>query len=133
MFKVTPTDFLQHSKLYRLMIFLLIMAPIGIVGGMSRFRFVAPESSLEQRIWIPLWLFVGTLSSLWLIAIDKFLDYETNQNSLHGSWHGGNWRAFIFWLAAVTPLWVPAIGGMVQVGLMFSSYGYCTKFDFSPL
>ena len=129
----TPTDFLQHSKFYRLMISLLIIAPIGIVGGMSQFRFVTPGNSLEQRIWISLWLFVGTLSSLWLNGLDKLLHLETNQNSLHGSWDRKNWGNFMFWLAAVMPLWIPAIGGMVQVGFMLSSYGYCTKSDFSPL
>ena len=125
----TPTDFLMHSRVYRLMVCLLIIAPIGIVGGLSQFRFVTPGNSLEQRIWISLWLFVGTLSSLWLKVLDKCLQYDTNQNSVNGR----NWGVFTLWLVAVTPLWIPAIGGMVQVGLMFSSYGYCTKFDFSPL
>ena len=130
--KVEP-DFLAHAGFktfaHRLTVGVLILAPIGIVGGLSRFRFVTPGNTLLQRVSIPLWIFVGCVSALWLKWVDNLMALHRCQFSLHGADEDSR-KFYRWWSFSVILLTVPPIVGMISVGLMLKEYGACTKLDF---
>ena len=91
----------------------LLMAPLGIAGGLTGFR-SGESSTAAQRGWIMSWLVVGSLSSLWVAMVGSIMG-STPYNGTRGA------RSVAFTLLSTLPFWVPAIGGMVTVGLQLSS------------
>jgi hypothetical protein len=108
--------FAANDWRYWVLVLTFMLAPIAIVGGLSRFQ--PGESSLSERAWMMSWLVVGTVSSAWVRLI-------------HVSYTDDAWSLSTAFKAAsfVLPLWIPALGGMVTVGKMIQDYGACTRLD----
>lgn len=122
----------NKAYLYWWIINILILVPVGVIGGLSRFRFVTAANNPEQRVWISLWIFVGSYSSLWLRYMDRYLSEYMCQYSLHGVSNRSFAKWLTFRLLTIVPLWIPAVGGLVQVGLRLVSYGSCVRISFNP-
>ncbi|KAK0749679.1 hypothetical protein B0T18DRAFT_407326 [Schizothecium vesticola] len=103
------SDFLWLSIFY----LVLMAAPVCIVGGLSGFR-PGDSSTAAQRGWILSWLIVGSISSVFIALFRTSLS-ETE-------------LGFFFFLLFLTiPFWIPALGGMVMVGLELREYGICSR------
>lgn len=116
----------EFNLKYGLFLVLLVLAPLAIVGALSKFQ--VGSSSSSQRGWMLSWLVVGSACSLWMAFIAK------STKGMTYYWRPLSLRdkavAVAFLCITTLPLWVPAIGGMVTVGLMIQEYGICTKLDF---
>ncbi|KAK7975376.1 hypothetical protein PG989_013839 [Apiospora arundinis] len=102
-------------RLYRLAVVSLAATPLIIVGVLSH-GFQTNESTVPQRVWMMSWLIIGSFSSAWVRGV-----YEVAMGR-EKMWNKGLVRfllAFVFY--------VPAIGGMVTVGLELKEYGICTR------
>ena len=102
----------------RFLVLALVSLPLIIVGVMSGFR-SGDSGTAAQRGFILSWLVLGSISSsLWLKITLPVLTIRGND-----PWD-------IFWFYCISfPLWLPAIGGMVMVGLELQEYGVCTRID----
>lgn len=94
--------------------FLLTAAPVCIVGGLSKFH-SGDNSTAAQRGWIMSWLIVGSLSSS-CVALFRFA-MEPDEYLM----------SFFYLLLWTVPFWIPALGGMVIVGLELREYGICSR------
>lgn len=129
--KKVALDFLDDDNfrtwLYRIMLCVLVVAPIGIIGGFAKFRLNIETNSTTRIVWVLLWLVLGAVSSFWIRAVEyKFADFMCRYGLVT------EFFGWLYYALFVVPLWVPAIGGMVQVGLMMRDYGSCVKLDFNP-
>ncbi|KAK8121406.1 hypothetical protein PG999_005526 [Apiospora kogelbergensis] len=101
-------------RLYRLAVVSLAASPLLIVGFLSNFQH--NESTPAQAGWMATWLLIGTFSSAWVRGVyEVAMERDTMWN-----------MALVRFLFA-TVFYVPAIGGMVQVGLALKEYGICTR------
>lgn len=98
----------------------LVVLPLAIVGGLSGFR-SGTISTAEQRGWIMSWLVVGSVSSAFIVMVRAVSLAESDKDKRV------KWVMFCFFTAA--PFWIPAIGGMVMVGLQLRDYGICWRID----
>jgi hypothetical protein len=96
---------------------LLVMTPLGIVGGLSSFH-TGSSSTAAQRGWIMSWFVVGCLSSAFAAVVRITL-----QNSPKETLED----LIVAMLLCSGPFWIPAIGGMVIVGLELRDYGICSR------
>ena len=104
--------------IYRLLVAVLVTVPLIIVGVLSGFR-SGDSSTTAQQGWIMAWLALGSISSsLWLRSVLARL------GAVRGTLEDIFWTSFLS-----IPLWIPAIGGMVMVGLELREYGVCTRID----
>jgi hypothetical protein len=104
--------------------FLLIAAPFAIVGLLSGFR--PAGSTTSQRGWMMTWYVVGAASSFWV----RLMLHHSGILNTDEDGKFSIFEAVFAWMIVVVPLWAPAIGGMVMVGLMLRDYGVCTLLDF---
>lgn len=99
-------------KIYYLVI---IAAPVGIVGGLSGFR-TGDNSTAAKRSWILAWLIVGSVSSVFVAIFRSGMVSDADL--------GFFFRIFLF---LTVPFWIPALGGLVMVGLELREYGICSR------
>jgi len=98
----------------------LVIVPLVIVGGLSGFQ-SGIISTAAQRGWIMSWLVVGSVSSGWIVLARAV--------SLTESDDGSRWGPVLLGFITAAPCWIPAIGGMVMVGLQLRDYGICWRVD----
>ena len=90
-----------------------LLGPYIVIAVLTKFN---PQSSTaSQRGWIISWLVIGSVGGHFLSTLDMFPG-----------------RPFWSALAAFKPLWwalfsVPAIGGLVTVGMMIREFGTCVQ------
>ena len=117
------------SRAYVLVWSFLVIAPLIIVGALS--RFINGESSTAfDRGWILSWLVVGSTSSclaLWMSGMIQAITIPITQDKARDI--TSNIVVCLVFLIFMLPAWVPAIGGMVVVGRQLREYGICTNFD----
>lgn len=92
----------------------LMVAPVCIVGGLSGFR-QGDSSTAAQRGWILSWLIVGSFSSAFL-ALFRLCTQPYMKTFM-----------IVCSLFLAVPFWIPALGGMVMVGLELREYGICSR------
>ncbi len=111
-----------------------IAASIGIIGGLSGFKYGA--STHAQRAWTMCWLALGSyIPNLVYEDIPNFRKLRREQQGSHldkkdrqrRSYHTFFQRLGLLLLYAV--LSIPAAGGFVVVGQMLKEYGVCTRLD----
>jgi hypothetical protein len=81
---------------------------------------------------------LGSVSSFWILAVEdinaEFICrtgiFCKGDTLVEKIWKASKWA--MYYAILIVPLWVPAIGGMVQVGFMMQEYGSCIKVDFNP-
>jgi hypothetical protein len=93
---------------------IISILPLATVGALTGFR--TGNDIQTQRAWILAWLIIGSSSSL-LVRTDRILTERTHTSKLE----------LPLRLIIVSPLWIPAIGGMVQVWRMLRNYGICVQ------
>ena len=108
-----PVSIFSWSIVYYLV---LMAAPVCIVGGLSGFR-PGDTSTAAQRGWILSWLIVGSVSSgvVAFFRAAMLSEFATDR------------AFFFFFLFLAIPFWIPALGGMVMVGLELREYGICSR------
>ncbi len=106
------------KSINRFLVAVLVALPLVIAGGMSGFR-SGDNSTAAQRGWITSWIVLGSISSsLWLRLLLPAISEPK-----------GSCGEVFLWCFFSVPLWIPAIGGMVMVGLELREYGVCTRID----
>lgn len=140
--KQIPLDFLSLSSgskkawLYKILLGVLIFVPLTVIGGLSKFRMDISEASSHRNAWVLTWLLVGSVSSIWVRYVNQLGIYKLGtQRDASLQWYKAPRNLIpwlIFYILFAGPLCIPAIGGMVQVGLMMKSYGSCVKLSFNP-
>lgn len=119
-----PIDFvtIKFGLQYVIWAMFLFLVPLAINGALSHFQ-LGDESTISQRGWMLSWLCMGILSAPWLTWFKPLIR----------TWHyaGGSAKILlaIIMMLCVLPCWIPAIGGMVTVGLTIKDYGVCEKLD----
>jgi hypothetical protein len=86
----------------------ITIVPIILVGVFTDFS-TGTEKTIQTG-WILAWIVVGSASSLWVTFLEKHARRVDEKFLLS------------------TPMWVPAVGGLVVVGQIFGNFGVCTKF-----
>ena len=101
---------------------ILMLVPLAIVGGFSGFR--TSKSDASERGWMMSWLVIGSVSSIWVRIWTSPAVLTAN-----GTWDTSNGVIITMLIITmlITPLFVPAVGGMVMVGRMLNKYGVCAN------
>ena len=103
-------EYMPSQLLAVLLTGMALLGPYIVIAALTKFN---PQSSTaSQRGWIISWLVIGQIGGHFLSALDAF----------------ASWSA----LARFKPLWwalfsVPAIGGLVTVGMMIREFGMCVQ------
>lgn len=106
-------DVLLESRFGYWLSTLLALVPIALVGGLSGFHH--GKSTSMQRGWTMSWLVVGIVSGI--MAGQYYGRAAREEYNVEGNY----WRlVFVFCIA-----WIPALGGLVIVGMMLKEYGSC--------
>ncbi|KAH7138254.1 hypothetical protein B0J11DRAFT_10868 [Dendryphion nanum] len=135
----TPLDFLDEGKkawVYRILLTILVLVPIAVIGALAGFKLNTSPGSSARNGWILTWLIIGSLWSFWVRLVKQMSTYVWGTHrDMSLRWYKtsrnfGPW--IIIWLIFAGPLCIPAIGGMVQVGMMMGEYGSCVKLSFNP-
>ena len=122
--KVDRRSPLRHGLVRFALTALVVLAPLIINGAISGFQ--PGASTTAQRGWNMSWLIVGITSCLGLAYLFSLI-YLEEADHLKVGWDDGSWWAYVFIVGIVLACGVPAIGGMVNVILMFLDFGFCTR------
>jgi hypothetical protein len=131
----------EEKKAFRLVFPAMIIGgvvPVIIIGALTHFHVV--DSILAQRVWIMLWIFLGSIFGpivmlspsalfqllaelfVWLPPIAGIFSLISGLFEEFGYLFGIDMTAVF-----VVPLCAPAVGGFVVVGQMISHYSICTR------